>query len=517
MIVTVTTGERVTGQFGSFQGICGVRPVGAYQEVGFFARADDIEALTTGTLNGQIVEVLVARSRPLSADEPNFARHDRLRAVVLTVSAATGQPATFVRGRAMAINSGAYNVTGQPAGLLVRRSLSAAVAPFSMTGRAATLSKAIPDPVGFAMNGSTNPTLRTMMAGAAAGTRRGRIVWPGDSTTVGQGAGTNADSKGITASRPNRVPAVLATELTAAGYTARDCGFTVDNGMALFNQPSLPAYDPRVVYGSGAWRAQPLNTFAGGGYLQPVADGASSFSFTPDFPCDTFEVVCFNSNNYTIGLAIDGAAPATGPASFGVTSTGSGFSVVTVKAASVGTHTLTVSATITGANLRGVRAFNSVQRAVDIIVPAILGGTAAQQASTGSGWQSRDALAYDAPDLTIINLGLNDAAANISSSAYSASLQQLITTAKLSGDVLLVSPHPASTGFASVAAQTGLRDAAKQLAITNSVAYMDFYSYFGSFTPELQARMFDGLVHGKADLYAEEAQVLRRCIQAMIR
>ena len=109
---------------------------------------------------------------------------------------------------------------------------------------------------------------------------------------------------------------------------------------------------------------------------------------------------------------------------------------------------------------------------------------------------------------------MNDIGGQIGTAGYGTSLDRGITKAKLSGDVLLVFPHPAGGQFTNNV--TAYRDVAASLAATRGVAFLSLFDYFGGvFTPALQALMADGLVHGKAEFYAEVGQVYRRCIQAM--
>lgn len=377
-------------------------------------------------------------------------------------------------------------------------------------------------PAGFALNGSTNVALKAMVARVKRGAGRGLIVWKGDSTTVGQGGGTTADGYGLTNARPNRPPAVLASLLSAAGVATLDNAMVGDNGMTIAGGFALAGYDARFAAGNGNF-AGGLD-FAGGSYRSP---GTGPDSFTPDGPVDRFEVVIFNSNGYTLTFLIDGAAPeaitvagATGsPAAtvsgdtVNVATPGSGFTRLIITAAA--THTLSwrANAMNLGA-IRSVTGYASGDRAIDQLVHASLGASAAQQAASGNAWQNLDALGFDAPDLTIINLGLNDMNNAVSAASYQASLQALVAKGKASGDVLLAFPHPAAAPYnTNVAA---LRSAAADVAAASGVAFISLFDHFGgSFTPALQARMFDGAVHGNAGFCAEVAIVYRDCIRAM--
>ncbi|MGV0964181.1 MAG: SGNH/GDSL hydrolase family protein [Polynucleobacter sp.] len=394
-------------------------------------------------------------------------------------------------------------------------------------------------PTGFAMNGATNATLKAMLARVAGGTGRGRVVFAGDSAFVGVGANVTAD--GTTSSvaaqcagaRPYGPSAVLAAELTALGYPALDNARVAD-GSLVNASVALTDFDPRVALGSPAWTVLTNQLlFAGGSLIQP---NTGAFAFTATTAVDSFEAVFYRDNGGGVfTVTVDDAAVAVTASNGGAVS-GAGSNVVTVPASGNGfckvTGAVGSAATrtlkITGANTNGflcyVRAWNSAVPAIDLINNAGQGLTSAQQAAAGSGYKALDALGFDAPDLTIVKLGLNDAAQGVSAASYVANLRAIITKARLTGDVLLVTPHFANPSFAATANQTALRDAAAALAAASGTAadggaalgcaYFDEQAYFGAWST-IAARTADGLVHPNRGMYAEEAQALRRCIQVM--
>ena len=194
-------------------------------------------------------------------------------------------------------------------------------------------------PTGLALNGSANSTLKAMLARVKAGSGRGRLSLVGDSTSVADGAG--AGGARIAGARANRPSAVLAALLTGAGYPA------LDNSLYSANvQPSgltLPAYDPRIALGS--WQEfNPASNavfgdFAGGGFLGAGTGDPLTVTLAN---VDTFEVQVYNTGTFTLTFRINGAAPASGPASQSFTPT-TGTTRVILKAASVGSHTLSLA------------------------------------------------------------------------------------------------------------------------------------------------------------------------------
>jgi lysophospholipase L1-like esterase len=234
--------------------------------------------------------------------------------------------------------------------------------------------------------------------------------------------------------------------------------------------------------------------------------------FTPTTATDTFEVVAYVSNDETYQLTIDGAAPAGGPASF-TTTASSGFVRKIVTAASAGTRRLGVAGTTQRGALRSVTAYAGGVPALDMIVHAALGVRASEQAATGNGWSNREALIFDAPDLTIVMLGLNDMAGGVGASSYAGALSAIVTAARLSGDVLLVFPPSASGNYnRDVAA---FRDAAAGVARDAGVAFLSLYDHFGPFDAAMAARMADGEVHPNAQFAADIAAVIHRALRLM--
>ena len=365
-------------------------------------------------------------------------------------------------------------------------------------------------PNGFYMNGATSPALKAAVSRVKANTGRARMVMKGDSTTVGQGGGSSADGAGLTGARANRISKVLAGLLTNDGIPTLDGSIVSDNGMYVTNF-SLPGYDTRTALYTPAWGVLAGQALAGGGYL---SSNTGALYFSPDTTVDTFEIVYYQGNAYTLAFTIDGIAPASGPASITVTNV-SGLAKVVVKAASVGTHFLKITGNNTLGAVRSITAYNSTAAALDIVMHASLAATSANQAAAGANhWSNNDSLGFDAPDLTTINLGLNDMAAGVTTSAFTTNLQTIITKAKVSGDVLLVFPTPAGGSY-----NTGVADfntAAKNLAASNGIPFLSLYEYYGLFTSTFGARLFDGAVHPKADLYAEIAGLYRTMINAMV-
>lgn len=366
---------------------------------------------------------------------------------------------------------------------------------------------------GFAMNGAANTVLRAAVDRVRAGTGRGRIVWKGDSITVGQGAGTGADPFYLTGARARRIPAMLAASLSAGGTPTLDAGFVADHAIhSATGRDLLAAFDPRIGFvetPGASWNVQPAAGLAGGGYWQP---GSNRLTFTPETDVDTFEIVAFRSNSETYRIAIDDAPPVSGAASLSTTA-GGGFVRHLVKAAASGRHRLALWADGVMGAFRSVIAYREGAAGFDMIVHAALGSQSGNQAASGSGWSNMEALAFDAPDLTIVLLGLNDMNVGTPTADYARNLKTIVDGARASGDVLLVFPPPAAGNYNRDVAL--YRDAAAGVAAIAGVAFLSLYDYYGPFSTVIAARMADGLVHPDAAFAADIAGVIGQALRRM--
>ncbi|WP_375391717.1 GDSL-type esterase/lipase family protein [uncultured Sphingomonas sp.] len=378
---------------------------------------------------------------------------------------------------------------------------------------------ALPLPIGSALNGSANTALKAALARVTNGAGRAKFYIAGDSVSFGQGAGTTADAFRLTGARANRWPAALAAELTGIGYPALDNAFVGDGaiGTVTGGAVDFSAYDPRVSHGT--WSATADQRFAGGSCW---VNQAGSIMRLTAAGVDTFEIVYLNFATATFGTDVDGANPVSGPASGAISTNGGafGFTRITLTGASAsGSHYGEFGATGgTGASaiaLASMTAYASAAKAIDIKVGAACGATSAQLATTnhdGGHWSDLDYLAFEAPDLTIILCGINDMNAAVGASAFAANLHTIIARAKLSGDVLLCFPYAVQS--IPDATYQAYNAAAKAQAVSDGVAFMSFYEYFGAYTSALGARTADG-THPLAAMAAEIGRVARRCIQAM--
>jgi hypothetical protein len=337
---------------------------------------------------------------------------------------------------------------------------------------------------------------RAAIAKTRLGQSRTTILTVSDSIGAGQGAGPGGVT--IAGARPFSFPSRMANRFAALGIPSQAESFFGNAAQAA----AYGTYDPRV--SSSTWTYDATRTTAGGNLFGAVS--SATLSFLPGTNVDTFEIGYVAApGKDTINVNIDGSAPATGSATIN-SNASLALLKSTVKPASAGSHTLNlVAGTLVGGFLlMGVKAYNSTTPAIDIVNCGWPGSTTANWNDGTFVWSPLNAIQYHAPHLTIIELGPNDWNNSVSVATSVANLQAIITTAKLSGDVLIVGPpqsNPATK--ASAASQAQFLAAYQSLALANNVSYVSWADRFGSWASANAAGyMFDD-IHGNQIMYSD--------------
>lgn len=374
--------------------------------------------------------------------------------------------------------------------------------PFVTAGRVITIgnddSASLAAPTGFYLNGSTNPTWSTAVAAILGGsTTRYRAMLVSDSTGVGQGGGTDGSAwLGAWQNRPTRW---MAQRLTSAGVAANHLAFTADQGAATNGNTAQDSTDyntPVITF--GAWLRNGYSNLPGGSYLT-APDTTQLLTYNIPAGTNKFLLIGINAGGTagSVEIRVDGADPVEGASALTTVGTNSGYSQTLVSVNGKGAHTLTLRKTTGGIAVNGLLAYDGSAGGVDFYTNARPGATTAERATTGGNFEARSFLAYVAPAVTVINLGLNDLAQGIPAATITANLQLIITTAKVSGDVLLMFPQPAAAPFNNNV--TAVHAAVKQLAVDNGIAFFSLFEFEGGvFTA---SDMQDANVHPKAATY----------------
>jgi lysophospholipase L1-like esterase len=280
---------------------------------------------------------------------------------------------------------------------------------------------------------------RTAMAKAQTGGTNAHIVCYGDSIT----AGYNATNK-ITGGWVGRLRTLIDT---AVGST-RGTGFL----WALsFQLSGTGGYDSRVVlsgsigvtwggFGSGIGPVSGPGGAGGGGLLYPLS--GQTITFGP-VVADRFTMYFRDNISGGFTTTIDGSASTT--IAFGTSNTMKSQSIDVAQ----GSHTLVGTATASSLGVLGVEARqNGATGGVRVSTIGYSGMKVAAFVDTALNYDGPLRTEFDAlaPDLSIIMLQTNDSnvANNTALATYKSGLQSMITRAKLTGDVLLVSTTPQS-------------------------------------------------------------------------
>jgi lysophospholipase L1-like esterase len=340
-----------------------------------------------------------------------------------------------------------------------------------------------------------------------AGTGNAKLLCIGDSTMWG----LNAD--GPDGSAPPRVLAGMLDRLLAPtqytfGIPYGDQGSTV-----------APGNDARWSYGSG-WGHSTWG-FGGKGCVTHSGTATSTpLTYTPGIECDTFEVYYMaNSGLGSIDLSIDGGAVTT-------VSTGGGtirWAKTTLTVAAGSSHVLSIVKSLNTVFILGVNAYLSTKKSVHVWNAGLCSSKA--YASGAVGWgdtgvgKSVDGIKFIDPDLTIIQLGINDAQLTPYSTTaeWETAIRAIIAAAKETGDVILssvVPSDPALNTGATVAREQGYRDRALTIAQETGCTYFDVFGRFGSWTTAQAQGFISDALHLTAAGGADVADAYRKLITA---
>lgn len=323
-----------------------------------------------------------------------------------------------------------------------------------------------------------------------------RVIMVGDSTTYGLGSnGTLSTGDMTTAAYPARLSQYLNSALLP---TQRDAvigaGGGAGNGDSCLN-------DNRIVCGGG-WGVNATFFTAGGDTF--LATSAGTLTFTPTDQVDTF-VFWYLSNGFGAGTyAVDGGSTT----SFSEAGS-AGLHSVTISAGTLGSHALDIAWTSGSVYVVGFEAYNSAQGSV-LIENAGWSGSRSQTWDSGSSlpYLPQPTITNMAPDVVVLDLGINDWSLPTSVPNYTTFMQSLITSWQAVSDVVLVTPAPSSTGFVSLATQQPYIAALYQLATTNNIPLIDNFSRWGSYERANPAPMsfYFNNVHPNKTGYVDFAQ-----------
>lgn len=295
-----------------------------------------------------------------------------------------------------------------------------------------------------------------------SGSRNATIVCLGDSTTAGAGA-----TAGYANAASVAYPTVLASALKGVGVNANSQAVIGSGNWTLSGGVMFDVTDTRI--SSGGFVDTGYQSFAG--ELQGAAGPSAPWSFTPSAPVDTFDFFYLtNWGQGTININVDSGSPMTLNCN-----PGPSLQKATISAGATGTHTLNVQCVAGQTFILGAAGYIAGAKEVTVINGGACGWTAESwNTSSGFGhfYDPLDVLKFLRPDLTIIDLTINDWCGNTPLSIYQINVQAVISAAQLSGDVLLVTGAPSAPAVCGVITQKIYMQVYAAMAAANDVTML---------------------------------------------
>jgi lysophospholipase L1-like esterase len=322
-------------------------------------------------------------------------------------------------------------------------------------------------------------------ANAVAVPANAKILFIGDSTVAGYGATAGGDTgNAISLSWPYQLAGLL---------TSRPTPNTISSAVGNHGGLSVSTFDTRVAV-DGQFTA---------GWPFYVVNSLSTGTFTPTDTCTKiafYYAAASGVSSFTVSVngSVVGTVNPSGPTAVGIFQYTHGSAITSVVVTSLG------SAGTEGAiYIQAFRCYSATPR-LEIINAGWGDSRVAHWIQAVNGWDALYFIDAIAPDLSIIDLTINDWNSATDLTTYSSNLQTLITRCKLTGNVILMTGNPSNTG----AAQSSYVAAVASLATSNSVPLIDIWTLWGSWaSANSNGWMFDAL-HPNAAGYAQIASTV---------
>lgn len=295
--------------------------------------------------------------------------------------------------------------------------------------------------------------LRAALARVRAGSGTAKIAFVGDSTTVGDYA--SSTSLVFSNDKVLAYPNQLAKMLTARGLPAQNDSFFGGgnvNGPSGTFRTDYPAYNPAVSFTGTSWTISSFYSL-GANTFQSGTNG-EILSFVPVSAFDTIDVYwAQNPFGGNIVVNVDGGATLSTINTNGTAGVGK----TTITGVTRATHTINLVTSVTGGNFVfpigvAVRDSTAGNARVELYNLGFSGGfvnypgipTSSYGASLAAApYGYFAALPVMAPDVTFINLTINDIANQVETpTAYGVALGAMVTAALAVGDCVLMVGNP---------------------------------------------------------------------------
>lgn len=322
-----------------------------------------------------------------------------------------------------------------------------------------------------------------------SGRGSGRVLILGDSVTAGSGTGSDGFYRDAA---QRNFASLLASRLEKAlGIRVSRDSFLGQNNI----HGSYPDYNARVtsVGSFGGTGVNPRYTSLGGALFEAKSAG-ESLRYRPVRAADRFEI------RYAVR---DGASHlryriADGPWRTAAAGSGSRYLSAEVVLDRPERAIIEIAPESAGALLHGIVAHNSSSAELEIVAAGFAGSTATRSwLNERKPWSPLVRLEEEPADLKIIALGTNDINKDVEVSDYIAAMKRIIRAARKKSDVLVLAPAPLrERSFnTSAARQEDFRNALRELAAAEGIAFGDTFGWFGGSyrAASLQGLMSDSL------------------------
>lgn len=342
------------------------------------------------------------------------------------------------------------------------------------------------------------------------------VLYIGDSNGFGEGAGTLVGSYAVGGAYPNGPFQQAANILGNLGGLPVTKASLIGDGNAAF-YPSLTynAYDSRVTLGAGWNQDTFTNTLGARHFIGDPGSGYMQISFGTTL--DTCEI----HYPVTTGLST----------SFGVYSSDNTLLRTINQAGSDSITTATVQSSKfsdgiiklknnagSGQGFLGpLLAWNSAVKSVLFAQAVWSGGVASQMVNDTAPWRSNGYVLTLKPDLTIIQLTINDINAGTSASTWVTQITDLVAKAALYGDVVLATGKPCNAAnWTSNENYLQLEREMNKLAAIYGARTISMHSEFSSWAASNTAGYEYNALHQTASGYARQGRVFASVIQSIV-
>ena len=328
-------------------------------------------------------------------------------------------------------------------------------------------------------------------ANIMAGVSHEIVALVGDSTTKGAGASA------ITA-----YSRYLADLLELSGIPATDDSIFG----TTFGGADLATFDTRLTF-NGGWTNFGGISVGGPFFTTP---SAGTVTFTPRRQIDTadiFDITASGAGSYNINF--DGGASL-----LSVNQNAANAATKRSVSGSLGTHAINIVRAAGTNYFVGIAGYNSAKKSARLMNLGWSGSTAEQWDTNINAWDPKNYLKFIAPKLTILCLGINNWRLNGAAgvAAYKTAMLNLIAAAKVSGDVIIVTPSPSDVSDASMDTQALYIQAMYELADAADVPLIDLWSRWVSYAVRQPLGWMDDVRHPTARGYADEAAMIARAL-----